>query len=69
MTDMPYSTVSKETMWLLLWSMHQGRGQKVTPSNTPTEEECRRLVAGKYLMMRYSTFCKKKNEIIQISKL
>lgn len=54
MTDMPYSTVSKETMWLLLWSMHQGRGQKVTPSNTPTEEECRIFVAGKHLMMRYT---------------
>ncbi|XP_061187011.1 ectopic P granules protein 5 homolog [Saccostrea echinata] len=44
MTDMPYSTVSKETMWLLLWSMHQGRGQKIL-TDMPTEEECRRLVA------------------------
>lgn len=46
MTDMPYTTVSKETMWLLLWSVHQGRGQKVTTTNVPSEEECRRFVAG-----------------------
>ncbi|XP_055999889.1 ectopic P granules protein 5 homolog isoform X2 [Ostrea edulis] len=45
MTDMPYSTVTKETMWLLLWSMHQGRGQRVTEMSMPTEEECRKFVA------------------------
>lgn len=37
--------------------------------NILIEEECRRFVVGKYLMMRYSIFCKKKNEIIQIFKL
>ncbi|XP_021361330.1 ectopic P granules protein 5 homolog [Mizuhopecten yessoensis] len=43
MTDMPYSTLSGEMAWQLVWLFHQGRGQTINLDALPSEEICRKF--------------------------
>ncbi|KAJ8314280.1 hypothetical protein KUTeg_008841 [Tegillarca granosa] len=45
MTDMPFSTVSKATMWQLLWLLHQKHKQGFNLESLPTEEVCRKFIS------------------------
>lgn len=41
MTDMPYASVSLETTWKLMWMLHMGQNQLVSPDNLPPLEQCK----------------------------
>ncbi|XP_060080983.1 ectopic P granules protein 5 homolog [Ylistrum balloti] len=45
MTDMPYSTLSGEMAWQLVWLFHQGRGQTINPDTLPSEDICRKFIS------------------------
>ncbi|XP_033730742.1 ectopic P granules protein 5 homolog, partial [Pecten maximus] len=45
MTDMPYSTLSGEMAWQLVWLFHQGRGQTINLDALPSEELCRKFIS------------------------
>ncbi|XP_069141683.1 ectopic P granules protein 5 homolog isoform X3 [Argopecten irradians] len=45
MTDMPYSTLSGEMAWQLVWLFHQGRGQTINLDALPSEDICRKFVS------------------------
>ena len=44
--DMPFSNVSKATMWKLLWLLHQSHGKLVDVSSIPPVEKCIQFIQG-----------------------
>ncbi|XP_063408193.1 ectopic P granules protein 5 homolog isoform X1 [Mytilus trossulus] len=44
MTNTSYATVSRETMWKLLWLLHQGTNQNIDIDSLPTENKCREYI-------------------------
>lgn len=38
--DMPFDNVSKDTMWKILWLLHQGHGQSFEICDIPSAQEC-----------------------------
>ncbi|GAB1606783.1 ectopic P granules protein 5 homolog, partial [Argonauta hians] len=41
MTDMPYSSVSLDTTWKLMWMLHMGQNEYIFPENLPSVEQCK----------------------------
>ncbi|XP_035829150.1 ectopic P granules protein 5 homolog isoform X2 [Aplysia californica] len=41
MADMPYTCVSTDSMWQLLWVLHQGQGQVVNLDRLPPVQKCK----------------------------
>ena len=44
--DMPFSNVSKATMWKLLWLLHQSHGKLVDVSSIPPVGKCIQFIQG-----------------------
>lgn len=53
MTDMPYASVSLETTWKLMWMLHMGQNQLVSPDNLPPLEQCKAELKGEVLMATF----------------